>query len=133
MVRFLLLVAIQLVASAIGLLVAAWLVDGLSLSVGAFFIAVAVFAATTAVVQPFVMKVTLKHAQAFLGATALVTTFIGLLVTKLLTDGLTIRGFNTWLLGTLVVWFATLIATLLAPILLAKWGFNQLREAKQNR
>ena len=51
MATFLLLVAIQLVASAIGLLVAAWLVDGLSLSVGAFFIAVAVFAATTATVQ----------------------------------------------------------------------------------
>ena len=132
MIRFLLTVAVQLVASAIGLIVAAWILEDMSLSGAAFLVSVAVFTVTTAVVQPFTMKMAVKHAQALLGATALATTFIGLLVTKLLTDGLSIREFETWLLATLIVWFAALMATFVAPILLAKWGLTQLREAKRN-
>lgn len=127
MVRFLLTVAVQLVAAAIGLLVAGWAVDGLTVTFGGFVLAVAVFTATTALVQPFAMKTALKHAKPILGATALIATFVGLLVASIVSGGLQIEGADAWLLGTLVVWAATLVAALLLPIVAVKLGVTALR------
>ncbi|MFM2069742.1 MAG: hypothetical protein RLZZ623_5 [Actinomycetota bacterium] len=128
MVRFLVRTVIQLVASAVGLLVAAWVLDGMDVNASGFLIAVAVFTVTTALMQPFILKIAMKNATALMGATALVATFVGLLVTTLLSDGLSIRGASTWLLGTLVVWLAAVIAGLLIPFILAKRGVEAVRE-----
>jgi uncharacterized membrane protein YvlD (DUF360 family) len=128
MVRFLVRTVIQLVASAVGLLVAAWVLDGMDVNASGFLIAVGVFTVTTALMQPFILKIAMKNATALMGATALVATFVGLLVTTLLSDGLSIRGASTWLLGTLVVWLAAVIAGLLIPFILAKRGVEAVRE-----
>jgi hypothetical protein len=127
MVRFLLTVAVQLVAAAIGLLVAGWTVDGLTVTFGGFLLAVAVFTATTALVQPFALKMALTHARPILGATALIATFVGLLVASAVSGGLRIDGAEAWLLGTLVVWAATLASALLLPIVAVKLGVRALR------
>jgi hypothetical protein len=131
MVRFLINTGVQLAAAAVGLIVAAVLLDGISLTVGGFLIAVVVFAVATAVLQPFVLKMAVKNAQAFMGASALVTTFLGLLITTLVSDSLTIDGASNWLVGTLVVWLATVLATLLIPFLLVRAGVQSLRDAKK--
>jgi uncharacterized membrane protein YvlD (DUF360 family) len=128
MVRFLITTLVSMVASAIGLLVAAWILDGMSINASAFIIAVVIFTVTTAIINPFVMKTTMKKAQALLGASALITTFIGLLVTHLLTDGLSISGVDTWLFATLIVWLASLLAAFIIPIILVKQGVESLRE-----
>jgi uncharacterized membrane protein YvlD (DUF360 family) len=128
MVRFLVRTVIQLVASAVGLLVAAWVLDGMDVSASGFLVAVGVFTVTTALMQPFILKIAMKNATALMGATALVATFVGLLVTTLVSDGLSIRGASTWLLGTLVVWLAAVIAGLLIPFILAKKGVEAVRE-----
>jgi uncharacterized membrane protein YvlD (DUF360 family) len=127
MVRMLISLLIQLAASAIGLLVAAWVLDDMSVSGAAFFIAVAIFTLTTAILQPFIMKMAMKQAQALLGASALITTFIGLLITHLVSDGLTISGADTWLFATLIVWLASLLAALLIPFILVKRGVQNVR------
>lgn len=55
------------------------------------------------------------------------TTFVGLLVTTLISDGLQINGATTWLLATLVVWLAALLADLILPVLLVKKAVNTSR------
>ncbi len=42
--------------------------------------------------------------------TSLVTTFLALVVTDLVSDGLDIEGASTWLLATVIVWAGTLLA-----------------------
>lgn len=127
MIRFLISTAIALVASAIGLLVADWVLDDMSVGMSGFILAVVIFTVTTAIINPFIMKMTMKKAQALLGASALITTFVGLLVTKILSDSLQIRGADTWLFATLIVWLASLLAAVIIPIILVKRGVQAAR------
>lgn len=127
MIRFLISTAIALIASAIGLLVADWVLDDMSAGMSGFILAVVIFTVTTAIINPFIMKMTMKKAQALLGASALITTFVGLLVTKILSDSLQIRGADTWLFATLIVWLASLLAAVIIPIILVKRGVQAAR------
>lgn len=133
MVRFLINIAIAFVAGAVGLLVAAALLDGVTLTGSAFIIAVIIFTIATALIQPFLTKVAMKNANALLGGTALITTFLGLLITSLVSEGLDIDGIENWLLGTLIVWLATLLAALLIPVLLAKMGVKAMMKQNSGR
>lgn len=130
MIRFLIATTIALVASAIGLIAAALILgDDVEITGAAFFIAVAIFTVTTAIINPFVMKSTMKKAQALLGASALITTFIGLVVTHWLSKGLQISGgATTWLFATLIVWLASLLAAVIIPIVLVKKGVQNVRD-----
>lgn len=127
MIRFLISTAIALAASAIGLLVADWVLDDMSVGMSGFIIAVAIFTVTTAIINPFIMKMAMKKAQALLGASALITTFVGLLVTKILSESLQINGLSTWLFATLVVWLASLLAAVFIPMILVKRGVQSAR------
>jgi hypothetical protein len=120
MARFLAMTVVELVASAIGLLVAAWLLPGVVLSPTGFVVAVAVFTIAKVILGPFVLKMSLRYARALSGGIALVTTFVGLLVTTWLTSGLTITGASTWVLATLVVWLFSVIAVLVLPLVVFK-------------
>jgi uncharacterized membrane protein YvlD (DUF360 family) len=51
-----------------------------------------------------------EHAERLRIFTSLVTTFLALLITDLLSDGLSIEGAGTWLLATVIVWLGTLLA-----------------------
>jgi Co/Zn/Cd efflux system component len=104
--------------------------DDMEVGASGFLIAVGIFTITTALMQPFIAKVAMKNATALMGATALVATFVGLLVTVLVTndDALRISGASTWLMGTVIVWLAAMIAGLLIPFILAKRGVEAVRE-----
>jgi putative membrane protein len=130
MIRLLISLAIQLAASAVGLIVAAVVLDDMTLNGAAFVIGVAIFTVTSAIINPFIMKMAVKQAQALLGASALVTTFIALLVTTLLSDGISINGTATWLYATLIVWLAALLAAVIIPVILVKRG---VQAARSNR
>jgi putative membrane protein len=120
MVRMLISALVHLAANAVGLLVAATLLDGMSISVGAFTIAVVIFTVVEMILGPMIRQAAMRNANALLGATSLVVTFVGLLVTNLVSDGLRIEGLETWALGTVIVWLAALLATLLLPVLFVK-------------
>ena len=120
MARFLAMTVVELAASAIGLLVAAWLLPGVVLSASGFLVAVVVFTVAKVVLGPFVLKMSLRHARALSGGIALVTTFVGLVVTTWLTGGLTIAGASTWVLATLIVWLFSVIAVLVLPLVVFK-------------
>jgi len=60
-----------------------------------------------------------------------VTTFAGLLVTMLVTDGLSITGIGTWVVATLVIWLAAVVAGLVLPRFLFKEVLGNHRKAKK--
>ncbi|KHO19098.1 phage holin family protein [Mycolicibacterium setense] len=120
MIRFLLRIAIFLGSSAIGLLVAAWLVPGVSVSAWGFITAVVIFSVAQAILSPFFLKMASRYASAFLGGIGLVSTLVALVLASVLTHGLSIRGVGSWIAATVVVWVVTAVATVVLPALLLK-------------
>lgn len=120
MIRFLLRIAVFVGSSAIGLLVAGWLVPGVSLSVWGFVTAVVIFTVAQAILSPFFLKMASRYASAFLGGIGLVSTFAALLLASLLSNGLSIRGIGSWIAATVVVWLVTALATLVLPMLVLR-------------
>jgi putative membrane protein len=129
MIRLLLSTTLHLAANAVGLLLAAMLLEGMTISGSAFLLAVVFFTAVEVVLGPLIRQVAVTKANALLGSTALVVTLLGLLLTTLVSDGLRIEGFSTWALGTVIVWLASLLATLLLPIVLVKRKVEEGRTA----
>ena len=122
MIRVLVSAAVYLAANAVGLVVAALVLDDMGLEASGFVIALLVFTGIEVVAQPLITKIAMQHARPLLGGTALVASFVGLVLTAWLTDGLQISGAMTWLLATVIVWAAALLAGLLLPVLLVKLG-----------
>jgi hypothetical protein len=120
MVRIFALTVIELIANAIGLLVAKALLPGFSISVSSLVLVVAIFTAVRFILAPLIFKLSFKYARAITGGIALVTTFVGLLVTTWLTDGLHISGPGTWPGATLIVWLFGVVAALLLPLVIFK-------------
>jgi putative membrane protein len=113
-------VGIHLLANAIGLVVAAWILSGMNISGAAFVIAVLIFTVVEVVADPLVTKIAVRSVPALRGGVALVTTFIGLLITTWISSGLQINGAKTWLLATVIVWLAAMVADLILPALLVR-------------
>lgn len=130
MVRFLASVALHLIANAVGLAIAALVLPGFHIQAIGFVVSVLLFTAVEVILGPFVLKMAIQYAPALRGGIALVTTFLGLLVTSWLTDGLRIEGVTTWVLAPLIVWLCVLLAAILLPMVLFK---NVLGEARERR
>ena len=120
MLRFLARAAIFFGSSAIGLLVAAWLVPGVTVRPLGFIIAVVIFTVAQAILAPFFLKMASRYASAFLGGIGLVSTLAALILASVLSSGLSIQGIGSWVAATVVVWLVTAIATLLLPMLIVK-------------
>jgi putative membrane protein len=125
MIRMVIRIALQLVGNALGLLIAAALLDDMDMSASGFVLAVVIFTVVAIVAQPLIMKVALKNAEALQGSTALLATFVALLLTVLITDGLDIDGVSTWLLATVIVWIVTLIAGVILPMIFLKKAIDE--------
>jgi putative membrane protein len=119
-VRLLASVALTLIGNAIGLVVAALLLDDMSLSGVAFVVDVVVFTVAFVILRPLTIKLTMKHSSTLAGGSALVATLAALIVADVISDGLTITGVTTWILATLIIWIAALVAGVLLPLVLFK-------------
>ena len=133
MVRFLIATGIRLLANAIGLIVAALILDGMSITGIGFVIAVAIFTVSEILFEPLLTKMAIKNVPALRGGIALVTTFIGLIITVLLSklfdlNAITISGVSTWFLATMIVWIAALLAGIILPIFLVKKAVDERRD-----
>ena len=112
MIRLLIRVGIALLGAAIGLIVAAIVLgDDMSLDGPAFVLALVIFVVLTAVLEPLIEKIGDEHMSIIAMFSSLITTFLALLITELVSDGLTITGTVTWVLATLIVWACTALAT----------------------
>jgi hypothetical protein len=118
---------VLLVSWAIGLLVAAWVVPGVSLSASGFIVGVVLFSAAQATLSLLIVKLPRAYASLLLGGTGLALTLVALIVASALTHGLTIHGFASWLATTIVVWLVTTVGAISLPAVLAR------EEARQSR
>lgn len=125
MITFLLRALIFLASAFVGLVVADLLLPGFYLHWNDWWgivLAVAIFAVLQSVLAPWLFKVTRRHANALLGGVGLLSTFVALLIAVVIpAAGIGIDGPVAWIIGTLVVWLATALATmLLTPLLIKK-------------
>ena len=128
MIRLLVRMAVAVAANAVGLIVAAALLDGVHLNGVAFFVAVVIFTVVFALLHPFLLvQMRRGRGLAFVGA-ALLATLIALVVTDLVSDGLTIDGAGTWIAATVIVWLAALLAAFILPFL----GLRKFMEERRD-
>jgi hypothetical protein len=114
-----LLRAVALLASwVVGLLLAAWVVPGVSLSIPGFVVAAVVFGVAQAILSLSVVKVPHRYASLILGSSGLGLTIAAFIVASTLTQGLAIDGMTSWLATTVVVWLVTTIGAIMVPELL---------------
>jgi len=107
--RLLKRIGLAVVTNAIALLIAAALLDGVHINASGFLVAVAIFSIASFLITPIVTWIVVRRVRALLGVVALVSTFVVLLITDLLSDGFTIDGVTDWILAVLIVWVANLI------------------------
>ena len=105
--RFLIGWLLGLAGNAIGLILAALIlpddqftIELFSLS---FFWAVLIFAILSALFTFLVLKFLIRNAGSIVALTGLISTFLALFITSIVSDGLTINGWG-WVWGTLIVW-----------------------------
>jgi uncharacterized membrane protein YvlD (DUF360 family) len=117
MIRLLVRLLVVVAANAVGLLVAAGLLDGMELDTGGFVLALIIFTVIFALMTPFLASQLRRRNSAAIGGVSLIATFVALLVTDLLSDGLSIEGVGTWIAATVIVWVASLLAAFILPFL----------------
>jgi uncharacterized membrane protein YvlD (DUF360 family) len=119
MVRFIVRTAIMLAANAVGLIVAAIVLDGVDLNVSGFIVAVVIFTVALALMTPFLASTMRRNrsSSSALGGVALIATLAALIITDLISDGLSISGVGAWIAATVIVWLASLLAAFVLPYL----------------
>jgi hypothetical protein len=111
---------VLLVSWAIGLLVAAWIVPGVSVSASGFIVAVVLFSAAQATLSLFIVKLPRAYASLLLGGAGLVLTLVALILASASTHGLTIHGVASWIATTVVVWLVTTVGAISLPEVLVR-------------
>jgi len=117
MIRLLVRTLIAVAANAVGLIVASVVLDGFSINVASFIVAVVIFTIVFAVLTPFLAVQLRRLGNGAIGATALIATLVSLVVTDLLSDGFSISGIGTWIAAAVIVWLAALVAAFVLPFL----------------
>lgn len=120
MVRMLIRAGIFFGAAAVGLLLAAWLVPGVRITLPGFLVAVAVFTVVQSLLTPIAIKIADRYSPSLVGGMGLLSTGLALWAASAFQGGVTIDGAMAWVLGTLVVWLATALGWWLLPLWLLK-------------
>jgi uncharacterized membrane protein YvlD (DUF360 family) len=127
-IRLIVRTIVALAANAVGLIVAAAVLDDMELDLGGFILALLIFTIAFALLQPFLVVQLRRAGPAALGGVALIATLASLVITDLLSDGFTIDGGVTWLLAAVIVWAAAVIATFILPFLGLKRFLEERRD-----
>lgn len=116
MPRFFIGWLLGLAGNAIGLILASLILPEDQFSIElfslSFFWAVLIFAILSALFTWIVLKFLIRNAGSIVALTGLISTFLALLVTSLISDGLSISGWG-WIWGTLIVWICGMFIWLL--------------------
>jgi uncharacterized membrane protein YvlD (DUF360 family) len=129
-IRLIVRTAITLAGNAVGLIVASLVLDEFAIDITGFILALIIFTVTLALMTPFLSSMLQRNrsSSSALGGVALISTFVALLVTDLLSDGLSISGVGTWIAATVIVWLGALIAIFILPYLGLKKYLNERRD-----
>lgn len=124
MIRLLARAFLQLLANAVGLLAASLLLSNFSIDPLSFIFVTILFTVIEVIAAPLILKIALSSARVLVGGIALVTTFVGLVLTSIFSDGLHISGVSTWIIATLIIWLCSLLASLILPLFIFKQVLN---------
>ena len=127
MIRFLVRTLIAVVAAAVGLMVAWITLSGFHIRVSSFLEAVIIFAIAYALLTPFLASSLRRSRSAALGGVALISTLAALIITDIISSGLSIHGLGTWLAAAVIVWAASVLAAFLLPFLGLKKYLDEQR------
>jgi hypothetical protein len=119
-VRLIATTVLALIGNALGIIVAAAILDGMTLNAAALVLDVIIFTATFVIIRPLAVKTALRNSSTLAGGSALLATLVALIVTDVLADGLSISGVTTWLLATVIVWVVAVLAGILLPPVMFK-------------
>lgn len=124
MIRFLLSVAISVLSAGIGLIVADLVLDGFRIEWSqwwGFVLCILIFALLQSILAPWISKIADRYAPVLLGGIGIFSTLIALVIVVLLPiGGLRIVDASGWILGAVIVWLVTALATIFLPMLLVK-------------
>jgi putative membrane protein len=120
MIRLAASTLVTLISNMVALIVAALVLEGMTLSGTAFVVATLIFTGVELLISPLIRQTALTKAPVLLGSTALVASMIALLVTAVLNDGLQLVGLGTWAMAVVLVWMTGLAAKLLLPLVMFK-------------
>lgn len=124
-------IVLELLANAVGLLAASWLLrPAFSIDAIGFIIVVAIFTAARFILAPLITQLSMRYARVLVGGVSLVTILIAFLVTTFLTSHLTISGLSTWVLAALIVWLFGVIAMVLLPMFVFKKTLATARDGR---
>lgn len=127
MLRILASAGVAVIANAVGLVVAAVVLDDMSLGAVGLAIAALIFTGTAVLIEPLLRQIALKKAPALLGSSSLVAVLVSLVVTSIVSDSLSIRGTVTWVLATVIVWAVALAGRFLLPMVIFKKVLTEAR------
>jgi hypothetical protein len=103
----------SLIGIAVGFLVSAALLSGFTVDGPGLVLGSVLFWILHIVVQFLALRVLIREASiALAGLLALASTIVTLLIVNLIVSGVTIRGVTAYVLGTLIIWLATVVADL---------------------
>ena len=105
--------AIRVVVAIVALAVAELVLDDFSVSLLGYPFVAVIFALVSVVVRPAFDRLFEDRAGPSAVFAGLAAAFVALLVTNLLTDSLEVSGALTWVLATIIIWIAGLVADLL--------------------
>ncbi len=115
-------IGLSLLGNALGLLIAATVLDDMEIEVGPFIFAVVIFSVLSFILTPAIEKAGEKSVDGLQSLSALISTAIALWLTDLLSDGLSIAGIGTFLIATILVWLGTVvIGVILARFVLRRF------------
>lgn len=115
MTQTLLRAVVLLAPWAIGLVVAAWVVPGVSVSASGFIVAVLLFSVAQATLSLFILRLPRAYASLLLGGVGLLLTLVALGLASAFTHGLSIHGVASWIAATIVVWLVTTVGAIALP------------------
>lgn len=124
MITFLFRTVIFLVSAGLGLIVADLVLDDFVIEWDrwwGFVICIVIFAVLQSVLSPWIAKLARRYAPVLLGGIGIFSTLAALIIVVLLPiGGLRISGAVGWLLGAVIVWLITAVASLLLPLVFLK-------------
>lgn len=109
MPKFILGWLLSLAAAAIALIICALVLPGFDLHPAGFLVSLLIFAILSGFFTWAMFKFLTTHAATLVPVTGLIAAYLALLLTDVLTRGLSIDGFWTWVWATIIVWLVSMI------------------------
>jgi uncharacterized membrane protein YvlD (DUF360 family) len=131
MIRFLIRTAIFFAAAFIAIIVADIVLSGFSVAgVWSYVVVALIYGVIQGLMEPFFRQVTRASAPMFTGGVGIITAFVALGITNLISGALTIDGLTTWIAAAVIVWLAGALAAFILPLIFVK---NRVQERRSDR